>query len=131
MVCNPGDPCYHSLEGKVITGRSTAGHDVRVPFNDYYSRQRAVSYNHTMGPPTMGVPLTEEERMQRHYEIYGTTDLPPRGTGALQNAGKLEGIDWGLFFWGGVAGVVVGYFLFAATGRKIAYKAGERVARRV
>lgn len=28
-----------------------------------------------------GVPLTEKERAQRHYEQYGTDELPPRGTG--------------------------------------------------
>ena len=28
-----------------------------------------------------GIPFTEEERAARHYEQYGTTDLPPRGTG--------------------------------------------------
>lgn len=106
MVCNPGEPCYHSLEGKVITGRSTAGHDVRIPFNDYYSRQRAVPQNHAMGPPVAG------ERIAA---------LPPQEK-------RLE-IDWGLFFWGGVAGLVAGYFLFAGTGRRIAYKAAKKVGR--
>ena len=28
-----------------------------------------------------GQPRTEEERLKRHYERYGTTKLPPRGTG--------------------------------------------------
>ena len=28
-----------------------------------------------------GKPLTEEERMERHLEKYGTPELPPRGTG--------------------------------------------------
>jgi len=32
-------------------------------------------------PRRMGKPLTEEERRERHYERYGTTELPPRGTG--------------------------------------------------
>ena len=28
-----------------------------------------------------GVPRTEEQRMATHYATYGTTELPPRGTG--------------------------------------------------
>lgn len=28
-----------------------------------------------------GVPLTEEERVRRHFEQYRTEELPPRGTG--------------------------------------------------
>lgn len=28
-----------------------------------------------------GRPRTDEERAKRHYARYGTTDLPPRGTG--------------------------------------------------
>jgi len=28
-----------------------------------------------------GVPRTDEERTARHKELYGTSDLPPRGTG--------------------------------------------------
>jgi hypothetical protein len=30
-------------------------------------------------PRRFGQPLTEEERRQRHYALYGTTELPPRG----------------------------------------------------
>ena len=28
-----------------------------------------------------GVPRTDEEREARHKELYGTSNLPPRGTG--------------------------------------------------
>ena len=28
-----------------------------------------------------GVPRTDEERTARHKELYGTSNLPPRGTG--------------------------------------------------
>lgn len=30
-----------------------------------------------------GVPKTEEERRATHEALYGTTELPPRGTGIL------------------------------------------------
>lgn len=33
-----------------------------------------------------GVPLTDQERMQRHYEQYGTLVLPPRGAGLTRTA---------------------------------------------
>ena len=33
-----------------------------------------------------GQPRTEEERLERHYERYGTTELPPRGTGLLKSS---------------------------------------------
>jgi len=31
----------------------------------------------------LGQPRTDEERMARHLSLYGTKDLPPRGTGLL------------------------------------------------
>ena len=34
-----------------------------------------------------GVPKTEAERLASHSAIYGTTDLPPRGTGILKTMG--------------------------------------------
>jgi len=33
-----------------------------------------------------GQPRTEEERLERHYERYGTTELPPRGTGLRESS---------------------------------------------
>ena len=33
-----------------------------------------------------GQPRTEEERLERHYERYGTTELPPRGTGLQESS---------------------------------------------
>ena len=38
-----------------------------------------------------GVPLTDEERAERHYEQYGTYDLPPRGTGLSTGKLKISG----------------------------------------
>jgi len=38
-----------------------------------------------------GIPFTDEEREQRHYERYGTTELPSRGTG-LQSIGLLQSL---------------------------------------
>ena len=38
------------------------------------------------GPPPEGrggVPLTDEQRKERHKSLYGTEELPPRGTGRL------------------------------------------------
>ena len=34
-----------------------------------------------------GVPKTESERLASHSAIYGTTNLPPRGAGALKTMG--------------------------------------------
>lgn len=34
-----------------------------------------------------GVPKTEAERLASHSAIYGTTNVPPRGTGALKTIG--------------------------------------------
>jgi len=34
-----------------------------------------------LGVRGYGQPLTDQQRMQRHNALYGTTNLPPRGTG--------------------------------------------------
>lgn len=34
-----------------------------------------------------GVPKTESERLASHSAIYGTSNLPPRGSGALKTIG--------------------------------------------
>jgi hypothetical protein len=39
-----------------------------------------------------GIPLTDEERAEQHYEKYGTTDLPPRGTG-LRSLGMIRQLN--------------------------------------
>lgn len=43
-----------------------------------------------------GIPFTVDERVRRHYAQYGTTELPPRGTGLggfeLQSIGVLKGM---------------------------------------
>ena len=36
-----------------------------------------------------GVPFTEEQRMERHYSLYGNYNLPPRGTGLGQDDGEV------------------------------------------
>ena len=33
------------------------------------------------GTPRLGKPKTEEERLAMHKALYGTENLPPRGTG--------------------------------------------------
>lgn len=104
MVCGT----CQSLEGRVIEGRSTAGYDVRRrPL--VYSRESGVPQNHVMAYNHMAQAQTIRQPIQ-------------------QAPKKLE-IDWGVFFWGGAIGLVAGYFLFAATGRRIAYKAAKRVGR--
>lgn len=48
------------------------------------------------GQPRIGHPKTEQERMGTHYAMYGTVDLPPRGTGiARQGYSTGEGLGVG------------------------------------
>lgn len=51
-------------------------------------RSRTVGHE---GARRMGKPLTNEERKKRHKAAYGTTKLPPRGTG-LKRGGR--GVSW-------------------------------------
>lgn len=48
-----------------------------------------------------GVPLTETERAQRHYERYGTYETPPRGTG-LRRLGEVDVTGKTVLLIGGV-----------------------------
>jgi len=41
------------------------------------------------GTRRKGRPRTEEERRARHKRLYGTTELPPRGTGLRFEKGHL------------------------------------------
>lgn len=144
----------YSLLGKTIKGRSQAGRDFRErptsyqreagqPQNhivDYYPgsvgltpEQQRFQHQATVGcnscnPGRAGVPLTDEERARRHYQIYGTQQLPPRGTGLARAQTHLN-FDWGTFVAGGVLGLIFGFFIFTATGRKIGYRVGERITR--
>lgn len=85
-------------------------------------------------PNYYGRPLSEEQRLQRHYAIYGTTDLPPRGTGRGVGLGmgiqKLV-VDWGSVLGGAILGLVLGYFVFTASGRRVGYQMGRRAARKL
>lgn len=134
----------YSLAGRNIIGRSTAGYDVRIKDQPIWHREQQLPMNHIMAPPETvvdyyGRPLTEAEQKQKHYGTFGTTDLPPIGTGLAGNPGvsygagvqRLQGFDWGVFVAGGLLGLIFGYFIFTASGRKIGYRAGERVARRI
>jgi uncharacterized protein YneF (UPF0154 family) len=58
-----------------LTGKKTFGHS---PPAKYQMLSETGESSH---PRRFGQPLTEEERRQRHYALYGTTELPPRGTG--------------------------------------------------
>lgn len=132
----------YSLKGRVIHGRSQPGYDVRIK-DEPWQRQQAVYYNHVTGPPGCthcGQALTEEERRVKHYGTYGTTQLPPRGTGLQRGmvavGGRQVGIpsltwDWNSFIIGGVLTLIFGYFVFTSSGRKIGYAAGRRIAKKI
>jgi len=120
-----------SILGKSILGRSTAGYDLRTVGDGMYGLGQARSGTIENGFRRLGVPKTEAERVATHMARYGTANLPVRGTG-LATKQKLEGeVNWGNVFGGIVLGVVVGYFLFAKSGRQISYYAGERMAKKV
>jgi len=44
------------------------------------------------GKRRLGKPRTDEERRKRHKRLYGTSKLPPRGTGLL---GRTKGVSRG------------------------------------
>jgi uncharacterized protein YneF (UPF0154 family) len=58
---------------KQLTGKKTFGHS---PPAKYQMLSETGESSH---PRRFGQPLTEEQRRQRHYALYGTTELPPRG----------------------------------------------------
>ena len=41
---------------------------------------------HAIESRRYGQPRTEEERLKRHFERYGTIELPPRGTGLRKSS---------------------------------------------
>jgi len=49
-----------------------------------HSHSPQAKYQRASGEFRFGVPRTEEERRARHYALYGSTELPPRGTGRLE-----------------------------------------------
>ena len=99
-----------------------------------------------------GVPKTEAERLATHSAIYGTTDLPPRGTGVLGTLGcsvcgnaievptgakeftcrycgsvyeitsQRLGNGW---LWPFVGGMIVGFIVFTGLGRAMVKTVGE------
>lgn len=131
MVCRPGDPCY-SLTGKVIKGRSVPGYDLITQpqsLGGAPAKSGTIVYN---GAVQSGVPKTEAERMATHYARYGTTNLPPRGTGFAGQQKLQNGeFSWGTLVAGGIIGLIFGYLIFAQSGRQIGYEAGQRVARKI
>ena len=40
------------------------------------------------GQRRFGRPRTDEERRARHKKLYGTNELPPRGTGLKRRLGQ-------------------------------------------
>jgi len=60
-----------------------------------------------------GQPRTDAERAERHLERYGTTELPPRGTGYGLQAPSLQIPSWVVPVAIGVGAIaVIGYFLW-------------------
>ena len=59
-----------------------------------------------------GVPLTEEERMMRHYEQYGTYELPERGAGLSAVSNMVNSSEcpncWLWLLGGLIVGIIVG-----------------------
>ena len=100
-----------------------------------------------------GVPKTESERLASHSAIYGTTDLPPRGTGALKTMGcevcgnpievptgvkefvcpycgsiydiTTPALQDNGWVWPFVGGLIVGFIVFAPLGRAMVKTLGE------
>lgn len=115
--------------GRNVIGRNRPGYDVRIrgePMGDTATPlDGAVMYD---GAP--GMPLTEAQRQQRHLALYGTADVPPRGTGRALAQQQL-GPDIGTFVAGMVLGFIIGGMLLTSVGREIGYRAGKRIARRI
>ena len=80
-----------------------------------------------------GIPLTNAQRAIRHQQLYGTMQLPPRGTGLNRVAPQQQTLEfsWGTFAAGLFLGFVIGGLLLTATGREIGYRAGQRIAQRI
>ena len=87
-ICYPkggGSP----VRGEVHHYKSNPG---TIPIID--GELRGAGYSGGVGflkPRRLGRPLTDEERRERHKRLYGTSKLPPRGTGLLAEASKLMG----------------------------------------
>lgn len=59
-----------------------------MPRRERYVVRRMRRFSQADSERRRGQPRTDEERRQRHQELYGTDELPPRGTGLL---GRLLG----------------------------------------
>ena len=130
------DEIPYSLAGRVITHRSTPWYDKRIRSQPVYEREEQIPMDHTMVPPGYGQPLTEEQRHLRHYARFGNEDLPPRGTGlgrGIQYGAGVQqlGFDWGSFVAGGILALILGYFIFTSSGRRVGYAASRRMERYV
>lgn len=67
-----------------------------------------------------GVPLTDAERRARHLELYGTEELPPRGTGLAQMPARM-GTSRALWM---TAGAGIGAGVGAVLGVRVASTIG-------
>lgn len=106
MTCSTCDP-WGSLSGRVVTGRNVPGENIRYP----------------------GVPLSDAQRAERHYQQYGTRNIPPRGTGLGQ---PVKGsLDVTGFIQGLTVGFILGAFVLTATGRGMLSAGGRKIQRRL
>jgi len=131
---SPNRDYQHNVLGKNIIGRSKAGYDFRIrdtPMGDTgmdypNAPSPTVKYN---GTADYGYARSEAERKARHMALYGNSNLPPRGTGRVGT----QRMDFD--FHSLLGGVVIGFInrglLLTSTGRKIGYRAGERIASRI
>ena len=89
----------------------------------------------TCGPNVRraGIPLTDAQRTIRHQQIYGTNQLPPRGTGLNRVAPQQQKLEMnlGTFVGGVIIGFIIGGFLLTATGRDIGYRTGQKIAHKI
>jgi len=60
-----------------------------------------------------GVPLTDAERRERHYELYGNSLLPPRGTGLRNQISgpRITGVEIPTPVFAGGLGFLIGMIL--------------------
>lgn len=109
MVCKTCSG--NSITGRVITGRSRPGTDVRYK-------------NGT--DPYYGKPMSYDDR-QKYY--WGANYVNNKNN----QAQKLPSMsfDTGAFIVGGIIGFILAGLVLTNTGRTITYRSGQKVARRL
>lgn len=116
-----------SILGRNITGRSTAGYDVRGGPDGMYGA-------YVMGGPSRGGVIYDGMSSpvpDRMGKIIPSRPMQ-QGRAVMSAPKKLEnGFPWTPLVAGGILGLIFGYFVFTESGRRIGYEAGRRAARKV